>query len=1634
MIDKQYGGTLLYWGHRVAVRYADGTGAEGFLAPDAGGVLCLDGAPLRPEQVAQLRIIGVCAGPPDKDGNYLFRSLIHGRGAYRFPPDEPGAAEILNRLRNARVLCEADAILEYEGQSGTILARDLRLRRVRHQDLRAGRLVDCITEDGAKREGTVLAVLDDGFVLEMGSPLQPAPELISYDAVREIRLLKRQTEAGSREMNAGLDAGERIGLLYYISENGAFIGECIQNGTVVNREAFYWNRGEHSFRTDEVYLVRYTADQQAAREAGKAPPARCVIPLTGKNGEMISFPKQYYSELRLLPEGAAPKPEPGQVLIPAGGRLIAARQSGLLESMARELLGKTVFASLRDGESVCGRLEDVSGGGISVATCFEKESRRVDFFDLAELLSFGHITSLTGEGGVVDGRFRFRMVDLRSDWDRDVSRLRVGAAVCFRPVKTAAGVFAAKDVMCMEEETDERYAGAAQVNGEYVYRFGQDPKVLCGEEGGRDLWFPWDNGAVYQVRMHRAWRRAPGDRREMEWVESYVRFVPEGVKTLRCLPLDPLPAGMEYAIAWRNPGDDTLTIYRNAYHNSRKIPMDLAFGKADTGRKAAYTVPMSSVGELGGESIPLEIMLSSRRDTVNIHRFLVRYTPLEGNGIEPDSMEVLRSFRYPALAGFRFRPDQNAVSLVLCTDDPPVQGGAFLLNRAFSRTDLASFGREAVDFSTLRADNVNAARELLDSSSGTGLEGLRLAAAAKLRFMIWDHTSGWDDRAKLRAVLSPALNTIGRIRSQGRSAEQQEWARFLYMLSLRVDPRSQNAYTWFVASLAYQLNPRLAFLSRLRTLQEVTLAIVRADVSDSFYDAMTAGIMMLFVPMPFERADSGDKFRELVDPDAGRKTMDELLRNMDTGFRARYQASLERLVQEPSSAGTLEDLLRQAVEQCNAFRDLFTANYEPGQYEEELDRRLADPRARLVVPNRSRVNDRFHTMLERMHDTSEYDIFPRRKASFERAQAAKKQVNLYQETCLYQYLYAPVMSQAVGRLIFAMKKYADYSRPVLTFNGCDVIGVRGELLHLRLSIAVPDAAPMRQNAENVSVRILFSDDYEILPNDERGDSPSTERSSVDVSVSGSIAFILKSIPAGRAEAGVDFLIRPKDPAADSWTLTASMVYGWAWDTSGNYRADDAVGRNSSRVDWTELTFSRPRELPPLSQRRAGLFHAKFDSHIERYIRDLSKEDPDSPQIPALRRILRNRYRDVEAVTDAFRDPAFPDTLADEAQMVILQGQWRVGKSTVLNRIGNRIREIDPQAVVLSMNMPFVNREGKAVSTFSRAFAQALLNVCAAADIRLLPEDEMDKVIEFSECRRLLSRWMSAHPGVRVVLLLDEFTHLYADMRAGKAARSDLKELVTFLISDEWKLLTVAVGGEFTSRMLGLLDGNTIQKMPKIVNLQYLDEARVRDFARFVIGEERFGAEGSGASDAALSRLYDLTRGNMFLLQEFCSDLIKTATEDADKQAEAGRDWDENLVFTNRWIDRTLRQVAAGMNELGKKHRFDFLWNPFNEDENSADVSDQKTVSLLENEHVFEDYRNIFRGIIQVADGDTHTFHRQTLKELLTEGEAAVMTPETFEERFLALLETRKVLERVGYSERCYRIAVDLCFILLYLSR
>ena len=1534
----------------------------------------------------------------------------------------------------------------------------------------AGDTVVCVTADGTTAEGTVISAGALSFYLDTGKGLRQ----VRCDSLRQLRFrgiwsgggfdgrfALTPADADRPGIRAGLasftvgvnarglvardvesaDGGRKLlGLMLFSRSGKCFIGENIEKVSgswrVTNPIAAYRARGEFPYDPDCVYAVRYTPGAGTDGDSD-LPPVEEIVPVTGKAGLPLSFPKSRFSDVWITAEKRPVAPgDKLHYLFRDGERTIVGRRDRYEYDprfMVGELTGKPVFASVVGEDSpVCGRLSavNVRDDGIWVDVLYDMEKRFLPFSDITELRAFGHFTALDDKGGTIDGRFPFRMDDLHSQRDRDSSLLKLNAAASFRLVRPAAGRgFMLDDVMCMEESSELRYAVAD--DRETVFHFGVDPCVLTGPLDSRKVCLPWEAGAVYTVS---AFRAAASDYPEVTWLDSYARFELTANSSLVVYPLETPEDGYVYGIVKRNSAS-SLTVYRSVLYHGEKLPQSLLGDVARSDSNAFNLNKADLLGQVRGNEAVCSRFFSAKRATQQSHRFLIRYLPDADGGITPDTVEVLHSFRLPLLAAIRTR-EGGAPVLVLGLDRS-VQTRSALLEQAFRSARLNVLGREAAAFERLSADNINRAREYLDGLDPAELKRARLTAAARLRFMIWDKTDSRKDRDALRAVLPQALVALGRDMEVDRASLRQEQARFLYMLALRIEPWSLLAMTRYIISLACQQDPRMpAALSNRYKLGDVT-AVIAGGVDDETFDAMVAGMVLLFVPMNFQISKQPDKLRDLTDPEGAAKTMTVLLANVDRAFAERLRQRLEDLVEDPVE-GTTEDLLRQAVDQCEIYREFFTRDYAAAQYDEELQSRLDDPRSRLLFSGRNEALSQFRALLTAMHDTSEYNIFTIRKARFKQAAEKWRKLHLCQSTCLYQYLF-PTLAISTGyRLSRAMAKFNSDTRPVLEIRGCDVIGQQGDLLHLRVSVGDPGGGPLRQTAENVSLRVQRSDRYEILEFPDRESTPSTERVSIDTGNSELVRFVLNRFPAGRTELGIDFCIRPVDPAAGQWTLKASLGYTWPWElpqVNNAMRLPEQEPESGAAVtDETELTFSAPGEIAPLDKTRVGLFHARFDGMIARYIRRLAKSDPDDPQIPALRNILDNRRRDVEHIVDAFCDPAFPDQLTEEARLVILQGQWRVGKSTVLNRVAPRLLQIDPEAVILTMELPSVNRQDEKLCTFSRVFSDAFLRSCRKAGVELGLDNETEAV-EFAACRRALSVWMGQHPGKRVVLLMDEFTHLYADMRAGLASRNDLKELVSFLIGQEWRLLTVAVGGEFTARMLELLDGNTVQKMPRILDLQYLERAQVADFARFVIGEDRFPA-GSAAAEAALDRLYELTRGNMFLLQGFCADLVNTAETDAANRAAAGDDAREDLVFTNRWIDRTIRRVASGMTELEKKMRFDFLWNPFNEDETGGEASEMtapESVKLLDNERVFEDYRRIFRKIIDIADGTTHTFQREALRYALTEGETPEMDETVFNERFRALAENRHVLEHVNHSELCYRISVDLCFCLLYLS-
>ncbi len=1424
-------------------------------------------------------------------------------------------------------------------------------------------------------------------------------------------------------------SGEKVGLLCTISAKDGrectYVGETVakaRNGRLLvdgSDVAYLPRQRSQEFESDTVYLVRYTP---VYSESNYLLAAR-VTALVGKDNERIAFSTAGLIKAQIVTNGTIELGNrPTRLVAFEGGAVLITDERpkpGYDPAFVSErMLNHPVFVRVRGEEArVCGFLSRIEEDSIIVSTGYDQDGRRISCSDLEEVRYFGHITALShnpaSPGGLIDKTLRFLLEEhAHSQKDRNSIGFRKGQAVSFRLVRSGLDArIEVDDVMLMEESSAAGYAVSGSDESDPACRFGEDPLALFGQESGRRVYLPkntvWMENTVYRVNIHRAYHAEL----DAEWLDTvWIRL-----DEIKHLKLNPPEDGYTYAIARR--------------FNDRKrvqLTRSILLRNEDNPQEQPRAIPVGVFEGLKGGQKDVAAFNSTAAGFQRVS-YLIRYQADKTGGVVPGTVTIVQSLLGYDRAWLRFRGGREQPLLLYDETQRQKQNNPLLLDWAFNGIALPVDVHNDLDY----------ARYLLDSPADIPWEDW--PRMAKARYAIWKTTRHPADLKALQDILANALTAIGDRQRTSPASFQQEQAQFLYMLALRVNPAAPRALSHFLVSSVYPQDPQFKDLLDKHTPQGVTAAIMEKKVPDAVFDALIVRTILLLIPLSF---DEQDVFSRLALPasEAQSGILTALLSGMAEDFRARYQARLAILIGEPMSQATPEELIQMAVqkaeEQCRMIQGQLRdyRNYQPDKplFEEIIGKNV--------------VLQQFPSLMRSIQQTRDNNLYHLRKASFDAAFIELKKRKSYQYTCLQRLLYPDrIASEIRNGLISAERDWIAYTKPTLAINGCDVIGYRDDgCLHLRISITNGALRPVRQPAENVSLHLRCSEDYEILQNTD--DTPFPEQSVWDRggAVSGSVKIDLTSpFPPCRSELGVDFLLKPANPNAVSWTLTAQLTYSWPWDLPDAAEPQGKGQRGKQRTHEWVLQVSRlPQpEAEKLAEEagaiasRANLFTTKIDQNIQAKIRTLKADDP---RRDILEKIYHNRDKDVEEIVDVFRDPVYENRLRDDAPLVILQGQWRVGKTTVLNRIQQRIRQIDPHAVVILMSLNPADVRSADINTSGRRFAKDFLEAFAGAcqeagqdpGSRAAEAADTFEPIELRECSRLLRNWKRDHPDVRVVLLLDEFTNLYNDMRKGLAYRADLKELVGFLK----QLLTVAVGGEFTARMLSEMDGNAIQKDLKILNLTYMNQEQVYDFARYLIGEERL-PEGSEASRAALDRLYTLTRGSLFLLQKFCVSLANKAKASPK----------ETMVLTNRWIDQAIYLEAKKMRdngELEKTKWFDFLWNPFNEDREDAAAEDRSpslgiapvTIDRLSDDRVRDDYRLFFDTIIAIADLSTHTFQKDKLKSELTGGTPPRMTEDVFHKRFSELVDNRRVLESVSNSSQCFRISVDLCYSMLSQSQ
>jgi tetratricopeptide (TPR) repeat protein len=239
--------------------------------------------------------------------------------------------------------------------------------------------------------------------------------------------------------------------------------------------------------------------------------------------------------------------------------------------------------------------------------------------------------------------------------------------------------------------------------------------------------------------------------------------------------------------------------------------------------------------------------------------------------------------------------------------------------------------------------------------------------------------------------------------------------------------------------------------------------------------------------------------------------------------------------------------------------------------------------------------------------------------------------------------------------------------------------------------------------------------------------------------------------------------------------------------------------------------------------------------------------------------------------------------------VVIWGQMRTGKSTVLLQLKRRLLEVEKNGTgplrvlpvrfslldaIVEVTFPgFLNKIVRSIADDLKEMAK---HGWPAVDLGELPQVEQQASAQsvFHHCMLQIHQALDAHPayvGTHIVLLIDEFTHLYRQIRNDKVPD-------TFM--QAWK-------GMYEKRYFSSVIVGT-DVMPEFIS-QYRNEFQVSqknkvnyltfEYAKKLIEEPIALPDGkSRFRGDAVRKIFDLTAGNPYYIQFFCEHLVDQVNE------------------------------------------------------------------------------------------------------------------------------------------------------------
>lgn len=296
----------------------------------------------------------------------------------------------------------------------------------------------------------------------------------------------------------------------------------------------------------------------------------------------------------------------------------------------------------------------------------------------------------------------------------------------------------------------------------------------------------------------------------------------------------------------------------------------------------------------------------------------------------------------------------------------------------------------------------------------------------------------------------------------------------------------------------------------------------------------------------------------------------------------------------------------------------------------------------------------------------------------------------------------------------------------------------------------------------------------------------------------------------------------------------------------------------------------------------------------------------------------------------------------QSKCVVIYGQKRAGKSSILHHLRNKLQSNGDVLILDLGNIGSILDEHSEapflyqilwgiLKKLEYAIDDQVSTGYARLDLSFPSDDEFynhrSPLILFKDIFERFRRAASKHSDwrkIRLVLLIDEFSYIYAYITKGKIPETFMKNWKALLQENYFNAVLVGqdVMPKFKQRYPN--EFGTTQD----VRVTYL---RREDAIRLIDEPIRIGGRESRYRERAIERILDLTAGSPFYIQIICNRLVEYMNR---KRAS---------LVTEADVEQVKDELIRGVNALGQD-KFDNLINSGDTSEDA--ISDEDALKVL----------------------------------------------------------------------------------------